>query len=64
MEPTVLESLDDGLLTITLNRPERRNAMSPDITESAAGGQRRRQNPEVRAVLLTAPAARSAWAVM
>ena len=28
----VLQSLDKGLLTITMNRPDRRNALSPDMT--------------------------------
>ena len=27
----VLEDLTDGLLTVTLNRPERRNALSPEL---------------------------------
>src|SRR5450756_2923890 len=28
----VLQKLDQGLLTITMNRPERRNALNPDMT--------------------------------
>jgi hypothetical protein len=28
----VLQDLDRGLLTITMNRPERRNALNPDMT--------------------------------
>ena len=49
----VLQSLDKGLLTITMNRPDRRNALSADLTrglvEAARGAA---ENPEVRAVLL------------
>src|SRR5262245_4458095 len=53
MEPTVLESLDDGLLTITLNRPERRNALSPDLTDNLLKAAKHAdENPAVRAVLL------------
>src|SRR6201994_528417 len=48
----VLQSLDKGLLTITMNRPDRRNALSADLTrglvEAARGAA---ENPEVRAVL-------------
>ena len=29
----VLDDLTDGILTITLNRPDRRNAMSPAMVE-------------------------------
>ena len=29
----VLDDLTDGILTITLNRPDRRNAMSPEMIE-------------------------------
>jgi 2-(1,2-epoxy-1,2-dihydrophenyl)acetyl-CoA isomerase len=50
----VLEQLDDGLLTIVLNRPDRRNALNAElcallveILQRAAG------SSEVRAVLLT-----------
>ena len=28
----VLQNLDQGLLTITMNRPDRRNALNPDMT--------------------------------
>ena len=39
----VLQHLDQGLLTITMNRPDRRNALNPDMTlglvdGGAAGG--------------------------
>ena len=29
----VLQSLDKGLLTITMNRPDRRNALNPEMTQ-------------------------------
>ena len=52
-EQVLLESMDRGLLTLTMNRPERRNALNPDLTarllEAAA---RASQDCEVRAVLL------------
>jgi 2-(1,2-epoxy-1,2-dihydrophenyl)acetyl-CoA isomerase len=53
MSGTVLQSLDRGLLTITMNRPERRNAinaeMSADLIEAV---RRAADDTEVRAVLL------------
>lgn len=53
MSGTVLQSLDRGLLTITMNRPDRRNAinaeMSADLIEAA---RRAADDTEVRAVLL------------
>jgi len=49
----VLEDLDDGLLTIVMNRPDRRNALNPELcgllVEALA---RAAQSSEVRAVLL------------
>jgi 2-(1,2-epoxy-1,2-dihydrophenyl)acetyl-CoA isomerase len=53
MEPTVLESLDEGLFTITLNRPERRNALNLEITaDLLKAAKHADENPAVRAVLL------------
>jgi 2-(1,2-epoxy-1,2-dihydrophenyl)acetyl-CoA isomerase len=50
---TVLQNLDAGLLTITMNRPERRNALNPDMTLGlVAAAKRAAEDPEVRAVLL------------
>ena len=50
---TVLQSLESGLLTITMNRPERRNALNPDMTLGlVAAAQRAAEDHEVRAVLL------------
>ena len=49
----VLQSLDQGLLTITINRPDRRNALSPDVTRGLVDAARRAtEDTEVRAVLL------------
>jgi 2-(1,2-epoxy-1,2-dihydrophenyl)acetyl-CoA isomerase len=49
----VLQSLDKGLLTITMNRPDRRNALHPDITRGLVDTARRAaEDHEVRAVLL------------
>src|SRR3954451_23143042 len=49
----VLQKLDAGLLTITMNRPDRRNALNPEMTrglvEAARGAA---EDHEVRAVLL------------
>src|ERR1051326_3382808 len=49
----VLQSLDKGLLTITMNRPDRRNALSPDMTRGLVeASHRAAEDAEVRAVLL------------
>ncbi len=49
----VLQSLDNGLLTITMNRPDRRNALNPDMTQGLVEAARRAQDDtEVRAVLI------------
>src|SRR5439155_12423412 len=49
----VLQKLDSGLLTITMNRPERRNALNPDMTRGLVEAARRAaEDHEVRAVLL------------
>jgi 2-(1,2-epoxy-1,2-dihydrophenyl)acetyl-CoA isomerase len=53
MTEEVLESLEGGLLTITLNRPERRNAMSPGLTTRLCKAVARAvSDSDVRAVLL------------
>jgi len=50
---TVLQNLESGLLTITMNRPDRRNALNPDMTLGLAEAARRAaEDHEVRAVLL------------
>src|SRR5579871_450934 len=49
----VLQDLDSGLLTITMNRPERRNALNADMTRGLVEAARRAaEDHEVRAVLL------------
>ena len=49
----VLQSLEQGLLTITMNRPERRNALNPDMTRGLVEAARRAQDDtDVRAVLI------------
>ena len=49
----VLQKLDPGLLTITMNRPDRRNALNPDMTRGLVEAARRAaEDHEVRAVLL------------
>src|SRR5580693_6749876 len=49
----VLQHFEAGLLTITMNRPDRRNALNPDMTRGLVeAAQRAIDDPEVRAVLL------------
>jgi 2-(1,2-epoxy-1,2-dihydrophenyl)acetyl-CoA isomerase len=53
MDQVVLESMERGLLTVTLNRPERRNALNPGMTSGLLDAfMRATTSPEVRAVLL------------
>src|ERR1700744_4535565 len=53
MTDMVLQSLDQGLLTITMNRPDRRNALNPEMTAGlVAAARRATDDTEVRAVLL------------
>src|SRR6266478_6382663 len=53
MNDIVLQKLDSGLLTITMNRPDRRNALNPDVTRGLVEAARRAaEDHEVRAVLL------------
>jgi 2-(1,2-epoxy-1,2-dihydrophenyl)acetyl-CoA isomerase len=53
MNDIVLQKLDQGLLTITMNRPDRRNALNPDMTKGLVEAARRAiDDTEVRAVLL------------
>src|SRR5947208_10543719 len=49
----VLQKLDSGLLTITMNRPDRRNALNPDMTSGLVEAARRAaEDHEVGAVLI------------
>jgi 2-(1,2-epoxy-1,2-dihydrophenyl)acetyl-CoA isomerase len=53
MNDMVLQSLDKGLLTITMNRPDRRNALNPEMTLGLVSAARRAaEDHDVRAVLL------------
>ncbi len=53
MDDVLLESLDGGLLTLTLNRPERRNALNDQLAERLLESmQYAASNTDVRAVLL------------
>src|ERR1700683_4224028 len=55
MSDIVIETLEDGLLTLTLNRPERRNALNPAMLEALLDATRRAAlNPAVTVVMLTA----------
>jgi 2-(1,2-epoxy-1,2-dihydrophenyl)acetyl-CoA isomerase len=48
----VLQKLEGGLLTITMNRPERKNALNPDMVAGLVEAARRAaDDPDVRAVL-------------
>ena len=52
MNDMVLQKLEGGLLTITMNRPERKNALNPDMVRGLVEAARRAaDDPEVRAVL-------------
>jgi 2-(1,2-epoxy-1,2-dihydrophenyl)acetyl-CoA isomerase len=49
----VLQHLEAGLLTITMNRPDRRNALNPDMVSGLVEAARRAaEDHDVRAVLL------------
>jgi 2-(1,2-epoxy-1,2-dihydrophenyl)acetyl-CoA isomerase len=53
MNDMVLQTLDNGLLTITMNRPDRRNALNVEMTQGlVAAARRAAEDHEVRAVLL------------
>ena len=52
--PVLLENLEEGVLTLTLNRPDRLNAFNVALLEALAEGiGRAAANEECRAVLLT-----------
>jgi len=52
MNDMVLQKLEGGLLTITMNRPERKNALNPDMVRGLVEAARRAaDDAEVRAVL-------------
>ena len=50
----LLESREAGVLRLTLNRPEKRNALSPDLVRALRDAlARAAADPEVRCVLLS-----------
>lgn len=52
--PSLLVSLEAGVLTLTLNRPEKLNAFNPDLHQALRQGiERAADQAEVRAVILT-----------
>ncbi len=54
MAEHLIESFADGICTLTMNRPEARNAMSPDMMVRLQDAiPRAAANPEVRALVLT-----------
>ncbi|WP_290739840.1 2-(1,2-epoxy-1,2-dihydrophenyl)acetyl-CoA isomerase PaaG [Amaricoccus sp.] len=54
MSETVLVSLDAGVLSLTLNRPDKLNSFNEEMHRSLrAGMERAASDPEVRAILLT-----------
>jgi 2-(1,2-epoxy-1,2-dihydrophenyl)acetyl-CoA isomerase len=53
-QPALLDKLEAGVLTLTLNRPERLNALNAALIEGlSAGIERGGRDPECRAVLVT-----------
>jgi 2-(1,2-epoxy-1,2-dihydrophenyl)acetyl-CoA isomerase len=53
MTDLVLQKLENGLLTITMNRADRRNALNPEMTQGLVEAARRAgEDHDVRAVLL------------
>src|SRR5258708_9992364 len=53
MNDMVLQTLDNGLLTISMNRPDRRNALNVEMTQGlVAAARRAAEDHDVRAVLL------------
>ena len=55
MADVILESVSDGLCTLTLNRPERKNAMSPELLQGLRDAAlRAAADPQVGAVMLCA----------
>jgi 2-(1,2-epoxy-1,2-dihydrophenyl)acetyl-CoA isomerase len=53
-QPVLLDRLEGGVLTLTLNRPERLNALNASMIEALATGiQRAGTDPDCRAILIT-----------
>lgn len=54
MTPVVLEEMRGSVLVLTMNRPEARNALTPEMGDALhAGLSRAQKDPAVRAVVLT-----------
>ncbi|NKC14381.1 MAG: enoyl-CoA hydratase [Gammaproteobacteria bacterium] len=54
-EPILLQSLEDGVLHLTLNRPQQFNALSEDMLTALTGAMREcAHRPQVRVVVLSA----------
>jgi enoyl-CoA hydratase/carnithine racemase len=54
MDDVVRTALDDGVLTVTINRPEQRNALNADVTRGLLDAlQRADTDDQVRVVVLT-----------
>lgn len=54
MTDTLLETVADGVATLTMNRPEALNAMTPDMMPAALDALTRyASDPDVRAIILT-----------
>ena len=54
MDDVVRIALDDGVLTVTINRPEQRNALNADVTRGLLDAvQRAEREDEIRVVVLT-----------
>ena len=53
-QPVLLDKLEAGVLTLTLNRPERLNALNAALTQAlSAAIERAAADPECRAILIT-----------
>ncbi|HXK21160.1 MAG TPA: enoyl-CoA hydratase/isomerase family protein [Myxococcota bacterium] len=53
-EPAVLFEVSDGVATLTLNRPDNRNSMTPDVLAGLAEGVARlRNDPALRCAIVT-----------
>ena len=54
MDKVLIETLKDGVLTLTMNRPEARNALNLEMSDlMVAALQRAQLDPAVRAIVLT-----------
>lgn len=59
MSEDLLIRRDGDVMTITINRPERRNAISPEVVEGLSDAFRgSRKDPSLRVIVLTAVGSR------